>query len=284
MLYTKQELRARIRTVNSTRKITSAMEMIANVKLLKQRKLMENNREYAQILQDTVNEIVAKNPEVENPFLSEKKSPKKLTILFSSDLGLCGAYNSNTMKLAERVLEKSDPMIVIGTELYRQLVNRGFNVINEPTASDKVSFLDIKKFVEQGVQMYLRDEVSAVQLLYTMFVNTMTFRPMMDTLLPCIMKQQEEKPETAGMHVETLFEPDADTILSQLIPMMIDNVTYADWLETKTAEQGSRRVAMKIATDNADQLSDALKLEYNKARQASITQEITEIIGGSAAV
>ena len=97
-------------------------------------------------------------------------------------------------------------------------------------------------------------------------------------------REEHEKKDPNSLHVETLFEPDAGTILNQLIPMMINDVAYADWMESTTAEQGSRRVAMKTATDNADELSAELMLEYNKVRQASITQEITEIVGGSAAV
>lgn len=279
----KQELRSRIRSVASTRKITSAMEMIANAKLLKNRKQMENNREYAGMLQDTVFQIVTQNPEVENIYLKEKKSTCRLTIVFASDLGLCGSYNANVLKLAQQILKPEDPMIVVGTQLYRQLKEAGFNLMQKTAiSSDSSSFLTLKEVVQDAVDMYLKDEVAGIQLLYTRFINTMTFRPEMDTLLPCILKHPQE--ETSENYAETLFEPDPDTILSRLIPMMIENVTYSDWLEAKTAEQGNRRVAMKLATDNADSLTETLKLEYNKLRQSSITQEITEIVSGSSAV
>jgi F-type H+-transporting ATPase subunit gamma len=110
----------------------------------------------------------------------------------------------------------------------------------------------------------------------------MTFEPDMDQLLPCEIDLKEKKENDS--HVETLFEPDAETILNQLIPMMVTDVAYSDWMESTTAEQGSRRMAMKTATDNANDLVDELQLAYNKARQAAITQEITEIVGGSEAV
>ena len=114
----------------------------------------------------------------------------------------------------------------------------------------------------------------------------MTFQPAIDMLLPCNLDdaKAEEKRTESGEKIDTLFEPNAETILDHLIPMMIQDVAYADWMESTTAEQGSRRVAMKTASDNADELSADLMLEYNKVRQASITQEITEIVGGSAAV
>ena len=284
MAQSKQALRSRIKSVNSTRKITKAMEMIANAKLLKQRNRMEANRLYTNRLHETVNEIVANNPDVESELIKPKDSPHKMTIVFCSDLGLCGGYNQNVLKLAREDLNKSDPTVLIGTSLYRSMKEEGFNLLNEePISSDGLSFLELKEFVEDGVHLYLNDEVGKVQVIYTEFINTMTFHPQVDVLLPCDINKVKEKAE-GEVHVDTLFEPDALTILSKLIPMMLNDVAYADWMESTTSEQGSRRVAMKTATDNADELSEELLLEYNKARQAAITQEITEIVGGSAAV
>ncbi len=283
MVQAKQELRSRIRSVSSTRKITSAMEMIANAKLLKQRKMMENNREYARVLKSTVDEIAAKNKDIESEFMAAKKSTGTLTLIFCSDLGLCGSYNANIMKYAKENLKTEDPILVIGTALRRSLSEAGFRILNEPVQTDTITFLELKDYVRQGVHMYMQDQVSVFQILYMQFINTMTFSPKTETLLPCVMEGGSAEKEE-GPQAETLFEPDPQTILSDLIPMMLDSVSYAAWLETKTAEQGNRRVAMKTATDNADDLNESLRLEYNKARQASITQEITEIIGGSSAV
>lgn len=260
------------------------MEMIANAKLLKQRKKMEANREYAQRLQDTVNDIVANNQDVESKYLVHNRDPHTMTIIFCSDLGLCGGYNQNVFKLARQALDPADPIFLIGTAIHHQLKEAGFNIINEEQiSSDKISFADLKKCIEGAVERYRAGEVGKVQLLYTRFVNTMTFTPEFDVLLPCMIPSVEKK-EKVGEHQETLFEPDPASILDSLIPMMITDVTYSDWMESTTAEQGSRRVAMKAASDNADELSTTLKLEYNKARQAAITQEITEIVGGSSAV
>ena len=144
----------------------------------------------------------------------------------------------------------------------------------------------LKAYIDYGTTRYLNQELGGVQILYTQFVNTMTFRPTTDLVLPCTVEASEVSGEEAEdkLQPETMFEPDAETILNSLIPMMLSNVAYSHWMEATTAEQGSRRMAMKTATDNADELSEALLLEYNKARQASITQEITEIVGGSSAV
>jgi F-type H+-transporting ATPase subunit gamma len=284
MSQSKQALRTRIKSVDSTRKITRAMEMIANAKLFKQRAKMEANKEYAQRLQDTVDEIVAKNKDADCIFLKNKHlGNRKMTMIFCSDLGLCGGYNANILRMAKDNLNPEDPIVLIGTSLYSQFKELGFNLLNEaPISSDRLTYLQLKEYVEKGTKMYEDQKVDMFQLLYTEFVNTMTFRPEFDQLLPAEMELKEEKPNTA--HVETLFEPSAEAILNKLIPMMIQDVAYADWMESTTSEQGSRRVAMKTATDNADELSSSLMLEYNKARQAAITQEITEIVGGSAAV
>ena len=131
-----------------------------------------------------------------------------------------------------------------------------------------------------GMHLFLENKAGRVQVMYTKFVNTMTFVPATDVLLPCETVETEEEKTL----VETLFEPSAEEILMELIPMMVQDSAYAHYLESTTAEQGSRRMAMKTATDNATDLAEALQLEYNKARQASITQEITEIVGGSEAL
>ena len=284
MSQSKQALRSRIKSVNSTKKITRAMEMIANATLFKQRNKMESNREYAQRLQDTVNEIVTKNKGIDNQFMKPRTAKAVYSIVFCSDLGLCGGYNGNITRYVETYLNKEDPMILIGTSLFHILQEKGFHLLNDkPISSDHMDFMTLKGYVEDGVKQYQANKVGKVQLVYTKFINTMTFVPAEDILLPCEVREDQQVKENEN-HVETLFEPDPDTILDALIPMMIADVAYSDWMESTTSEQGSRRVAMKTATDNANDLSDKLLLAYNKARQAAITQEITEIVSGSQAV
>lgn len=282
----RQALRTRIKSVQSTRKITKAMEMIANAKLVRSRSKMEANREYAQKLQDTVDEIVMNNPDAESQYVVKTANPHKVTIVFASDLGLCGGYNANVMKMANEVLDKEDSIYVIGTSLYSQFKEKGYHVMNdEIISSDKLTFSELKEVMESCINMYQDGKAGTVQILYTKFVNTMTFTPDIDVLLPCVLvKKEKVKEKSNKLPVETLFEPDASSILDSLIPMMVTNVAYSNWMESTTSEQGSRRVAMKTASDNADDLSSSLQLEYNKARQAAITQEITEIVGGSSAV
>jgi len=277
-----QSLRTRIRSVNSTRKITKAMEMIANAKLFRQRAAMEANREYAMRLRDTVNEIVVNNPGIDSPYLRQRTGSLRMTVVFCSDMGLCGAYNMNIQRFIKDNLTKQDPIFLVGTSLFRSLKQDGYHLINEePISSDSVTPQRIREYIQAAKDVYFADDVGSLQIIRTKFVNTMSFRPEMLQLLPCELETDETK---EGPQAETLFEPDAESILNEIMPMMLADMVYSAWMESTTSEQGSRRMAMKTATDNADELSSDLLLEYNKARQAAITQEITEIVGGSEAV
>lgn len=274
-----QALKQRIRSINATKKITSAMEMIANAKLQKHRNAMEKNREYATILKQTVQEIIANNQDLDNKFFQEKTATKKLTIVFSSDLGLCGGYNGNMMKLLNQHHDQDDIIMLIGTKQIPWLANRHYSVINDPVSSDNITFVGIKNLVNQAISMFEKNEIKQINVLYTQFVNTVTFNPVFEQLLP--YNAEETQVEN---HVETIFEPSPNEILNTLIPQMLQSVVYSIWMQTKTAEQASRRLAMENATDNANELNDKLVLAYNQARQAAITQEITEIVGGANAL
>ena len=281
MSQSQQALRTRIRSVNSTKKITRAMEMIANAKLFRERTRMEANRNYADKLHYIAQRAMQEGKDADIPYLKKNTSEAVFTILFASDMGLCGSYNQNVLRYAEENLNKEDPIVLVGTSLYRQLKEDGFHPLHEEViSSDKLTFAMLKEYVSQGIDMFLENKVGRVQVIYTKFINTMTFVPATDVLLPCATSETEQEKST----VETLFEPSPEEILLELIPMMVQDSAYAHWLESTTAEQGSRRMAMKTATDNAPDLADDLQLEYNKARQASITQEITEIVGGSEAL
>ena len=276
MAQSKQAIKNRIRSINATKKITSAMELLANVKLQKHRNLMSKNSEYALVLKNTLGNIVASNPDIENKFIVKRTSDRHLVFVFSSDLGLCGGYNSNMMKTLESI--RADEIILVGTHQYGWLVNRGYNVINDMVSSDSVNFNDLKRLANIAIEKYLNNEIGHIEVVYTKFINTVSFNSEVVELLP--LADNNIKPS----NVETLFEPDCDTILNDLVPMMVHNLLYSLLLETKTSEQASRRLAMENATDNATELNDKLVLAYNQARQSAITQEITEIIGGDDAL
>lgn len=277
----KQALKSRIRSVNATKKITSAMELIANSKLLKQRIAMEKNREYATTLQKVMGQILSSNPDVECRYLQQKTATKKLTFVFTSDLGLCGGYNANMQRYATEYLDIEDPIIVIGTKGKAWYARRNYQILNDSINGDNVTHIDLNKLADKALTMFENDEIGTIQILYTRFVNAVTFIPEICTLLPVAPL---EKTKQEVMQAATIFEPSPSGILDALIPMFVRSLLYSTYLQTKTAEQGTRRIAMENATDNAEELTEQLVLQYNQARQAAITQEITEIVAGADAL
>lgn len=277
----KLEIKTRIKSVDSTKKITKAMQLVAASKLRKCKERMGENREYAKYLKETVDDILSSLDNIDHPYLVQNDSEEVLTIVFTSDMGLCGAYNANIFKEIKASVKKSDPMIVFGSRGTSWVKHNGYNVIKELVNVDDEGYEDIVEVSNMALEMYVENKVGKIQIMYTHFKNAVTFEPYIVTLLPV---SKEEKNEEKKVHIETLFEPSGDEILDDLVPMYLKSLIYSYWLETKTSEQASRQSAMENATDNAEELRNMLELEFNKARQAAITQEITEIVGGANAL
>ena len=276
MAQNRQALKSRIRSTQATMKITSAMELMSNSKLQRQRSMMEKNREYSTTLLKTLHHILSESDQVENKYLLKNDSETVLTIVFSSDLGLCGGYNVNMLRYATTFIKKEDPIIVIGSKGRNWLSTRGYNVVNEYIDSDAFDYVDASDIIDKALQQVLSKEIGKIQVVYTYFKNTVTFEPRLEVLFP--VEKGQGKLESKQ---EILFEPNADEILNTLIPMALKSTLYSLWMETKTSEQASRRLAMENATDNAEELKEKLVLQFNQARQAAITQEITEIVAGA---
>ena len=275
-----QALRRRIRSTENTMKITSAMELLANSKLMKIRNDMEKNKEYASVLRSTLQQVMSKGRSLDSPYLRTKDSKKALSIVFSSDLGLCGGYNSSMFRYAMEMIDKEDPIMVVGSKLRNWLSARDYDVVNEYINSDEISYAHVSRLISDALDMYLKDEIGRIQIIYTRFVNSLTSEPAHINLLPMELREKKEE----AWSQDTIFEPGAEEILGSLVPMALKSTLYSCWLETKTSEQSSRRASMESATDNGQELKEKLILEYNRARQASITQEITEIVGGAEAL
>lgn len=275
MAANKKAIKERIRSIRSTKKITSAMEVIANAKLAKQRSVMEKNRAYSDIIQDTIASIMASDIEVDSAFLNAKSSSNTYYLIFGSDLGLCGAYNMNAIKELEDIYEDGDKVIVFGTKIVPLLKKDGIDIVMSKP-SDTVRYEDIQKAMKMMVRAYLNDEVGKIKVIYTRFNNAVSFVPSVKQILPYEKKE--------GKQIDLIFDPDVKTVLDELIRMSTESVAYSLYLETKISEQASRRMAMQNANDNADELEQELVLAYNQARQAAITQEITEIIAGADAL
>lgn len=278
MAKNKQALKSRIKSINATIKITSAMELIANSKLLKQKEVMLKTKEYTEFLSSTINEILSSNKEIENQYLQVKDNPKSIYIVFCSDLGLCGGYNVNTNKVVKEVVRLEDEVILIGTKSYRFLKRNQYNIINPLTSSENITSEEIGKLATMALGKYIRNEVGSIKVIYTEYVNSVTFHAACKQILPYTASTDNVS------YQETLFEPQPNEILDHFIPMMVKNEIFSLALQSKVSEQASRRMAMESATDNAMELKDTLTLEYNQARQAAITQEITEIVAGADAI
>ena len=277
-------LKRRIRSVRATKKITSAMELIATSKLQKQKHKMESNRFYAETLFSTFNRVLSQADLSESPFFKPHEGGKSCTIVFVSDMGLCGGYNSNILQSIRKHVSKDDHIFIIGAKERSNLKRYGYSLYGEIKYGDRLSYGQLTSVAASLVRAFLDHEISELRVLYTRFVNTLTFEPTLISLLPLAQKGEEATEKTTELKQDVIFEPDPNTLIAQLVPMVINSMMYSFWLEAKTSEHAARRMAMDNATDNAEELIEELVLKFNQSRQAAITQEITEIVAGAEAI
>ncbi len=274
----KQALKARIKSIKTTHKITSAMELIANAKLSRFKNVMEENRVYASALSDLLKEILSLDFESDSLYLKENNSGKIVHIVISSDMGLCGSYNANILKEVLN-LPKDEPLYVLGTKLYKNLKEAGYVIENDPRSIDDMSFEDAQKLMHKLLVSYQKGVIKKIDVIYTHFKNGVSFEVWQRDILPLKNEEEEKK-----KYDPLLFEPRVEVVLDDLIESTCESIIYALILESRTSEQASRRLAMENASDNAEELQSELTLAYNQARQAAITQEITEIVAGADAL
>lgn len=275
----KLAIKARIRSVESTQKITKAMQLVATSKLKKQKRYMEENREYAFYLKEIVQEILSKMEHSQHPYLMEHQG-QPYTIVFTSDMGLCGGYNANIYRMLQNEIGDDGEFVMIGGRGTNWIRNKSFQVTDTHLDLSDECYNELAAIADQALEKYRKQEISQIRIVYTRFVNSVLFHPELVTLLPVQKEATDRKQSSSGEHAVTEFEPAGDQILDTLVPMYLRSLLYSCFLETKTSEQASRRMAMESATDNADELKESLELQFNQARQAAITQEITEIVGG----
>lgn len=271
-------IKSRIRSVDSTMKITKAMQLVAASKYTRQKERMKQNKEYAHYLKEVLEQILANLTTFDNPYLVENADAPTLTIVFTSDMGLCGAYNANVYRLLEAECPQDEQLVMLGTQGAVWAKSRQRNVVEEYIQVEDDNYALLAQLTESALAKYRNQEIGKIRIVYTEFINPLRFEPKIVTLLPV------EKVEKKGASADTIFEPSEEEILNDLIPMSIKSLVYSYYLETKTSEQASRRTSMETATDNAEDLKSTLELAYNQARQAAITQEITEIVGGANAL
>jgi F-type H+-transporting ATPase subunit gamma len=282
-----KEIRTQITSIKSTQKITSAMEMVAASKMRKAQERMQRGKPYAQRIRAVVGHIANANPEYKHLYLQEREVKRVGYILVSTDRGLCGGLNINVFKTAiKNMKEWSDQEIeidlcLIGAKASAFFNSYGGNVIaavrdlgEEPSVSDLIGS------VKNMLDGYAEGKIDKLFLVGNEFVNTMTQSPYVNQLLPLLADENEQLKHSW----DYLYEPEASEILEGLLTRYIESQVYQAVVENGACEQASRMIAMKSATDNAGDLIDDLQLVYNKARQAAITQELSEIVSGAAAI
>ena len=282
-----KEIRTKIASVKNTQKITKAMEMVAASKMRKAQDRMSAARPYADKMRQVVAHVAHANSEYKHPYLLQRDVKRVGVILVTTDRGLCGGLNGNLFRQALRQFQKWEQegkeldLCIIGTKGVGFFSRIGGRVVGQATAlGDTPKLEQLIGTIKIMLDAYDGGKVDQVFLVYNQFVNRMTQRPNFEQLLPLPPSNETE----LSHHWDYLYEPEAREVMDQLLSRYIESLVYQGVVENIACEQAARMVAMKSASDNAGKLIDELQLIYNKARQAAITQELSEIVGGAAAV
>ncbi len=283
-----KEIRTKIKSVENTRKITRAMEMVAASKMRKAQERMRAARPYAEKIRQVAAHMARANPEYKHPFLIKRAAVKNIgVIVITSDKGLCGGLNTNILRLVvSRMKEwegegKGIAVCPIGNKGFGFMSRIGANVKSHMIGLGDTPHIEkLIGAVKVMLDAYTAGELDAIYLSYNDFVNTMKQEPMMEQLLPLSSEQLGASKDSW----DYIYEPDAKLVVDELLTRYVESLVYSAVTENQASEQSARMVAMKAASDNAKSVIGELKLIYNKARQAAITKEISEIVGGAAAV
>lgn len=276
-----QEIKNRLSSVSTTKKITKAMQLVATSKIQKAKKNLESIQEYYTSVYDMFQDLISNVKNVQKLFpLNPKVST--LHILITSDMGLCGGYNSNVLKILKNEFSKNDNVIVLGNKGVNSVKSFGMKTILEfPSIGDEPHYVVASEISKLAIAKFESGEINKVKLIYTKFINSVTYDPISIQLLPIEKSKEDNKTTSKRIHSVTEFEPSAEVVLKRAFPLYISSLIFGAMVESKVSEMSSRRTAMENATDNAEELTTLLNLEYNRIRQSAITQEISEIVAGS---
>jgi F-type H+-transporting ATPase subunit gamma len=286
-----KEVRNRIKSVQSTQQITKAMKMVSAAKLRRAQDAITQMRPYAQKLQEVLSNIVSNNDGGVNLALAaERPVEKALVIIVTSDRGLCGGYNSNLIKLTRQVIDEkysvqrskgNVQVLPIGKKGYEHFAKNGFNVVDKYwDIFTGLSFDRVQAAAKYAMEAFSRKEIDAVELVYSEFKNAATQMFVTEQFLPVPKIVQKD----TGKKADFIFEPSKDVLISELMPKILNTQLFKAVLDANASEHGARMTAMDKASDNANELLKSLKISYNRARQAAITTELTEIVSGAAAL
>ena len=283
-----KEITTKIRSIENTRKVTSALEMVSASKIRKSQELMNATRPYARMIRRVMGHLSKANPEYRHPFTVRRDQTKKVGyIIISTDRGLCGGLNSNLFKLVLasisewRTKEAEVSLVTLGKKASAFFKNIKVEIVAHTSGlGEKPQIEDLIGSIKVMLDAYREEEIDLVYIVYNSFINTMTQQPVLEQLLPLPESDDEEIRDIW----DYIYEPDAEALLDTVLVRYIEADVYQAVLENLASEHAARMIAMKNATDNAGDLIDELTLVFNKARQAAITQEISEIVSGAAAV
>ncbi len=284
-----KEIRSKIASVKNMQKITSAMEKVAASKIRKAQKQMEASRPYAERIRRVVGHLAHANPDYKHPFLTEREVKRVGYIVISTDRGLCGGLNANAFKTMIGEIAKWQgenvevDLALVGAKAVAFFRRMGGSVVGTAThLGDKPSVNELIGSIKIMLDAYSEGKIDRLYLVHNEFVNSMTQTPTVVQLLPASGIGNDE--ENLQDHWDYIYEPDAGELLDDVLMRYIESQVYRGAVENFACEMAAKMMAMKSATDNAGDIIDGLQLQYNKARQAAITQEISEIVGGAAAV
>ena len=284
-----KEIRSKIASVKNMQKITSAMEKVAASKIRKAQRQMEASRPYAERIRRVIGHLSHANPDYKHPFLTERDVKRVGYIVMSSDRGLCGGLNANAFRtmIGEIVgwqeKEIDVDLALVGAKAVAFFRRMGGNVLGTAThLGDKPNVNDLLGAITIMLKAYEEGNIDQLFMVHNEFVNSMTQRPVVTQLLPASGVGDDH--DSLQAHWDYIYEPDAGELLDHVLMRYIESQVYRGAVENFACEMAAKMVAMKSATDNAGEIIDDLQLQYNKARQAAITQEISEIVGGAAAV
>ncbi len=271
-----KEIKNRIRSMESTKQITKAMEMVAASKLRKAQSRVQRSRPYFEILYAAINDIVATNREFSSSYLIARPVRKRCFVVIAGDRGLAGGYNSNVFKMVMSRIGAEDVVVPIGKKALDFFRTRGVSCLTVNYAeAEKVSIGDCFTLAKTLCKQFLAEDFDEVNVAYTDFVSVLSQVPNIRHLLPLVAQAESA---SSG---EIIYEPDCERVFASIVPEYLGGVLYGALCESRASEQAARRGAMDSATQNAQEMIEGLSLQYNRARQAAITQEITEIVAGS---
>ncbi|MFK3832971.1 ATP synthase F1 subunit gamma [Staphylococcus saprophyticus] len=283
-----KEIDTRIKSTKKMKQITKAMNMVSSSKLRRAESNTKQFRPYMEKMQDAITAVAGSDKNSRHPMLQQREVKKSAYLVITSDKGLAGAYNANVLKhlikdIEEKHASKDDySIVVLGQTGVDFLKNKGYDIhdslIDVP---DQPSFKEVQAIAKKAIDLYSEGEVDEVKIYFSHFVSVLENTPSTKTVLPL---SPEDSSLGHGQMSSYEFEPDKEAILSVILPQYVESLIYGTILDAKASEHATRMTAMKNASDNASEIIDDLSIQYNRARQAAITQQITEIVGGSVAL